>query len=962
MRSWKKPTPEQIDRAIALLGHTMHHRYFFDHLQNPEWIKPLFDKGYFSNPPPPERDEEKGTIGFPMWSESQYLARMAPLKPELVLDIIVKIPKTDNVRVYEDLADAALVMPTEISAKLIDKAKIWAKSPFQHLLSKKLGDLMAQLARAGMVDESIELARILLEVIPDPRRQKVYKDNEFSLPPEPTSRIDKWDYESILKKNIPDLVDVGGIPTFELLCDLLEQAIELSLSKGKESAPEDYSYIGRPAIEDHPQNRHGGIKDSIITSVRDASEMIIRDDGKQVRYLVPRLEARPWKIFKRIALYLLRRFHENADDIISQYLTKRELFDDPSYQHEHSMLLNSCFNKLSEKEREVIFQWIEDGPNLDDFKETEELHGEHPTEEEALNYKKYWQARRLAWFKASLPAQWKERYDELTAEIGEPEHPQFPSYSTTWVGPTSVKDADEIKKMTVVEITEFLTSWEPTGDHMTPSPEGFGRVLSSVISDDPKRFSIDAGKLVGLHPTYIRAFLSGLRDSLKKGKAIEWKPVLRLCEWVLEQPREFGENYKKYRDGDPHWGWARKNIADLFSAGFESTSQATLYEFRERIWKIIEQLTSDPEPTPEDESRYDSPNFDPANLSINTTRGEAMHAVLRYALWLRRSIEKTPESSDRIDRGFDEMPEVRTVLESHLDLSTEPSLAIRAVYGQWFPWLVLLDKEWSKRHTGLIFPADKELKEYWKAAWNTYIALCQAYDAVFDLLYDQYGLAIDNLQGVKEPDDQIWRPNVRLAEHLMVFYWRGVINFEKGENLFLTFWKKAPSDIRGRAIEYIGRSLFNTEGEVPADTISRLKNLWNWRFGEIQRSEDIIAHYPELVAFGWWFSSSKFDDSWSMKQLLKSVELSNKTDPDHRVLERLAELSKLMPTETVRCLDLLCKGDKEGWKIHGWKKHATLILTNALQIKGNAGRSAENLIHYLGSRGWLEFGELLKTI
>ena len=329
MRFWKKPTPDQLDRAIALLGRTVHHRYFFDRLQNPDWVKPLWDKGYFTNPPTLERDEEKGTIGFPIWPESQYLVRMVQHNPELILDVILMIPETDNVRVYEDLADAALAMPPEISVKLIEKAKVWAQSPYQHLLAKKLGDLIGQLANAGMVDESLDLARTLLEVVPDPRRQQIYKDQEFSLPPEPTSRIDEWDYESILKENVPDLVKAVGIRTFDLLCDLLEQAIELSQSRGKEGAPEDYSYIGRPAIEDHPQNRHRGIKDSIITSVRDAAKIIIQDDRKQVLDLVSKLETRPWKIFKRIALYLLRKFHENADDLVSQRLTRRELFDEP---------------------------------------------------------------------------------------------------------------------------------------------------------------------------------------------------------------------------------------------------------------------------------------------------------------------------------------------------------------------------------------------------------------------------------------------------------------------------------------------------------------------------------------------------------------------------------------------------------------------------------------------------------
>lgn len=59
MKSWKKPTPEQVDRAIALLVRVEQYRYFFDHLENPEWIPFLRSKGFFKSPPNIQRDEKK---------------------------------------------------------------------------------------------------------------------------------------------------------------------------------------------------------------------------------------------------------------------------------------------------------------------------------------------------------------------------------------------------------------------------------------------------------------------------------------------------------------------------------------------------------------------------------------------------------------------------------------------------------------------------------------------------------------------------------------------------------------------------------------------------------------------------------------------------------------------------------------------------------------------------------------
>jgi len=130
MRSWKKPTPEQVEKAIALLAYAEHYRYFFDKLENPEWLEPLWKKGFFKQPPEPMQDEEEGTIRFPPWPEARYLVRMAKYKPELVAQIIKDMEDTKNISVIEDLVDAALAIPPEISATLVEKALKWAKNPY----------------------------------------------------------------------------------------------------------------------------------------------------------------------------------------------------------------------------------------------------------------------------------------------------------------------------------------------------------------------------------------------------------------------------------------------------------------------------------------------------------------------------------------------------------------------------------------------------------------------------------------------------------------------------------------------------------------------------------------------------------------------------------------------------------------------------------------------------------------
>lgn len=160
MRSWKKPTPEQVEKAVALLGHIEQRRYFFDRLENPEWIQPLSLKGFFHDPPQPVRNEVEGTVAFPPWPESRYLARMASRAPSQVLGILIEVSDTDNITVHVDLADTALAMAPQMAAQWVRKELGWLghQQAIYLLLPDRLGKLIPHLATGGQVDTALERA------------------------------------------------------------------------------------------------------------------------------------------------------------------------------------------------------------------------------------------------------------------------------------------------------------------------------------------------------------------------------------------------------------------------------------------------------------------------------------------------------------------------------------------------------------------------------------------------------------------------------------------------------------------------------------------------------------------------------------------------------------------------------------------------------------------------------------
>ncbi|MDA2933697.1 hypothetical protein MYX82_05085 [Acidobacteria bacterium AH-259-D05] len=961
MRSWKKPTPKQVEQAIAVLGRAQHYRYFFDKLQNPEWIRPLLEKGFFLSPPPAKRHEDEGTISFPPWPESKYLARMASLRPGLVVETISKIPDTDNVLACVDLTDALLMMPSEYSVKLLAKVKKWTQFPYTHLLPEKLGKLVVHLAKGGQIESALELAQELLEVIPDPHLEAESQNTAYSVSREPKAKCEEWDYEEILKKDIPELVRGSGMPALELLCSLLEEAISISYPKQDNDAPDDYSYIWRPAIEDHEQNLPHGLRDALVSALRDSAELSVRERLATAWEVVQLLKSRPWKIFHRIGLHILRLFEDGAPDLVVDRLTNHELFDDHALRHEYALLLGKCFKTLPPEKSELLLGWIEKGPDLEKLRDAAERRtGKRPADEHADKYRKNWQRDRLAWIQADLPEDWKDYYKSLVEELGEPEHPDITSPSGSWVGPTSPLKPDELQDKSVEEIVSFLKDWTPSEGWRAPSPEGLARVLSSVVADQPEHFARDSAQFQGVDPTYVRSLLSGLENALKQKRPFRWKPVLELCHWVVSQPRTLTERKVQPFDYDANWGPARKAVADLVFRGLEHEELNIPYECREMVWTILKPLADDPEPTPEYEEEYGGSNMDPATLSINTVRGAAIHAVIRYGLWVQRNTSKAGERKAAL--AFKDMPEVEAVLEKHLDPAIDPSLAVRAVYGQWFPWILNMDRDWTTDRVDLIFPREESHRAYREAAWETYIMFCQPYTDVFEVVKDQYAFAIDHIGVAAEKKTHLARPDERLAEHLMAFYWWGKISLDDPEDLLVKFFAKAPATLRGNALSYVGRSFQNTREEIPEDTIKRANALWESRLATAKSCSSVKDFRSEIAAFGWWFVSKKFDDKWVLLNLFESLKIVGRVTRDHSVVEGLAVLAEQYPNFVVQCLEAMLKGDHEAWSLYAWREEVRQILKTVL-ASGDAEASslAEDLVHYLGSRGYLEFRNLLKA-
>ena len=76
-----------------------------------------------------------------------------------------------------------------------------------------------------------------------------------------------------------------------MLCDLLEAAVIIKRGKRKELGVIDFSYIWRPALEDHQQNSRDSLVDALIDAVGDSIDKVAEDAPDLLPDLVARWRA-----------------------------------------------------------------------------------------------------------------------------------------------------------------------------------------------------------------------------------------------------------------------------------------------------------------------------------------------------------------------------------------------------------------------------------------------------------------------------------------------------------------------------------------------------------------------------------------------------------------------------------------------------------------------------------------------
>jgi hypothetical protein len=968
--------PETVDRALAAIKGYAQSEYFFDRLSSPAWLRPLAERGFFKHPQAAE--EVEAYVRFRFWPELRYLVRMSkiPGAQPAVLEIALGIPPSNNSRVYDDFAEMALSLPAEMAARLVPKLLEGVRLPVKLLLKEKISEIIPFLANGGQFEAAKALVLGVLAVSPDP--EAAPKKEKYLLFPEPLTFFEDFYYHRIVDKAGPVLVRALGIEAVQIFADLLDDAIRFSQKNDDGGNGEDYLYVAHPAIE------IGGGRDDIpgilLYALRDAAEQLIKDKPEQLTNVLHIFELKRWSSYKRLQLHLCRLFLDAGGlGIGEEIFQDPEILDRPSLHHEAVLLLKHSFRRWSASTKQRLLEWIDRGWPDDASRRWLEISGQPVTDENIRQVGDIWKRDHLAVLQGQLPEPYQRKLDDLIAEIGparKVEEP--PTISGGAFAAVSPKAPGEFSDMSVAEIIEFLVTWTPGTDIFEPTAEGAGRDLGAAIGARLDEFVTAASEFRRLDPTYARSFFGALTAAVKEKRVFDWRPVLDLAAWVSSQPREIPGKRGELFVADPDWGWSRDAIIDLLSAGFETELAGRLtFNLRALVWDALRPLTDDPNPTIEDEAPHSEQSASPAvrrfaakdernrepdltSISINTTRGRAMHAVFRYARWVRFWMDEQRLVPGGPSPALGAMPEVREVLDTHLDLGHEPTRTIRSVYGDHLTLLAWLDRAWLETNLARILPLDDVLYPFFRAAWSSFVVFNQPNTTLLKPLMACYRKAIQHLGKDIIPRHAVRSPEDALAEHLMAYYWHDALDFAGADHLLDDFYAAASDKVRGHAIWYIGISVPGWKQEAPPEVYLRLQNLFDRRLDAARSTPSAEMFSSELANFGHWFTSKKFDEHWSIETLLATLQLSLKTASEMDVVKRLAELCTRYPTESVSCLRFMIEGDRDGWILLGVEDNARAVLRQALDSNNaEAALSARQLVEKLIGKGHSGFRTLL---
>ena len=888
MKSWKKPTNELIDKALQSTKKVTARKYFFSRLENPLWLEPLAERGCFKYPPKAQRFDD-GTIQFPYWPEIQYLKNVCRDAPDEVINLVMELPPVDNPIVYDGILDIALQLPGEKSARL--KSKILECIGIdRQLRTYKYVDLLAHWTAENQTSAALKLSEILIAFAPDPqsedkqkRRKEDPTDLGTTLYPSPRlNRCNRWEYSKIMTEGVRLLAESEPYKVTCLLIDTTVNMIHLRTHQEDFDKEEDYSGIWCNLLNS-PNSDPEDPEKTLIHTLTFACEKVFEKSPEAVDILDKLLRKQHWKVFRRLRHHLYALYpNEQTEPWIRELILAHENYGLWEHHYEFQQMIKSACEHfgetlLTKAERTCIFDAILKGPSEKNYRHwVVGWLGDEFTEERFRERRQHFHLSQFTPFASVLFGEYATYFEELKAKTKEPVSDEDYLSSKVTVGSVSNRSPRttvDLANFTNEDLLAFINDWEKE-DEFTED-NSFVRISieslaaefhavfrESIIPDaDKLKFWIDNRERIA-RPIYVRSMIKAMQAQVKDKNFDQLHEWLTFSEWVLiHLDREHEDDHRRSDESreNPDWSSARRAVCDFIGVCLEEDVDVPITG-REQLTKLLEMLCTQFDWRLDKDKPTVLNQYDPLTEGINNTRSRALQELVDFGFWLRSHNSES------------EVSEVTTILEKRFTQETEypltlPEYAVLAVN---YRRLFYLNEAWTVKHKSAFFP--RERLRAWLAAFGSFINYTQPFKLTFEILYDDFNFALQNLANFENHEISDKRPIDVLGQHLFTYYLWDMYPLRGDESLLERYYQQTDANREHWANLFndIGHRLWNSGKNLNQNMVNRVIAFFEWRF---EQEEPM-----ELRHFTTWLQAECLDAEWRLNAYSKVLDVCEVED------------------------------------------------------------------------------------
>lgn len=958
MTSWKKPTNEIIDRALASVEKETDRQYFFSRLKNPLWIEPLADRGYFQSPPK-SLSFDDGTVQFPYWPEIQYLKNMCSEAPDQVINLVMDFPKVDNPIVYNEILDIALQLPGEKSAKLKHKMLEYASMEHQFRAHKYV-DLLTHWTEEHQTSAALELAEVLIAFAPDPQseeKQKARKEDPMSWSTllHPLPRFDFWVYREIMLKGIRSLVESKPYRVASLLVNATANMIRLRTHQNDLDKEEDYSETWCNRLQG-PDDDHERPEKILVYMLTFACEKVFENPSDVVVNLDNVLRKQHQKIFKRLRhhLYALHP-NEQTKPWIRELILVHEDYHLWEHHYEFQQMIRSACEKfgemlLTKEERTHIFDAILEGPSKENYRHwVVGWLGEKFTEERFKERQQHFHWMQLRPFESILFGEYETHFKKLQEIINKPiSDDNYPPYKTEvrtgGVSERSPRTREDLSDLTDKELLNFINEWEKDEEsyennsfvkvNIAALANAFQTVFKELIIPDPIRLKFwmeNRDRIERL--IYVRVMIYAMQALVKEQNFDQLNEWLTFSEWVLSHPdREHKLDYKQGDESRENQNWtnSRRAVGDFIGVCLEKDIDVSI-TVREQLAKILEMLCTQYDWNLDENNPSGLYRNDPLTEGINNTRSRALETLVKFGFWLRRH---EPQCK---------VLEVTTLLEKRFSSEigyplTPPEYAI---LGRYYPSLCNFNEKWAIAHKPNIFPQTQSKRQEWYAAFSSFVLCNPANKRIYEIFKDDFTFALQHISDFKKHDLIARQPIDVFGKRIFTYYLWEMFPLKGQESLLEQFYQQTDEkrEIWANLFNNIGHRLSSTRKDLDQSVKNRVKKFFNWRLKQEEPTE--------LRYFTFWLQAECLEAEWRLNAYSKVLYICEVEDWGLH-LKTLCEMLPNHTAKVIECFFMLTERNKKD-NIYIQTEEAEIILKAGLEsddvnVCQNAIKARDNLL------------------